>query len=69
VLAGEDVTYNARNLTGIPQVLPELHGETKLHASVIEVRGEVYMMLHDFQELNEIKVSISVNLVYQVACY
>lgn len=53
---GEDVTYNARNLTGIPQVLPELHGDINLHASVVEVRGEVYMTLHDFQELNAIKI-------------
>lgn len=63
------MTYNARNLSGIPQVLPELHGETNLHASVIEVRGEVYMTLHDFQELNEIKVSKLVNLVYQLTRY
>ena len=50
------MTYNARNLTGMPQVLPELHGDTNLHASVVEVRGEVYMTLLDFQELNAIKV-------------
>lgn len=56
VMAGEDVTYNARNLTGIPQVLPELHGDINLHASVVEVRGEVYMTLLDFQELNGMKV-------------
>lgn len=67
MVVGEDVTYNARNLKGIPQVLPELHEETNLHASVIEVRGEVFMTLYDFQELNEIKVSNSVNLVYQLA--
>lgn len=53
------MTFNARNLSGIPEVIPELHGETNLHASSIEVRGEVYMTLHDFQEFNENKVIIN----------
>jgi NAD-dependent DNA ligase len=69
VMAGEDVTYNARNLTGIPQVLPELHGDTNLHASVVEVRGEVYMTLHDFQELNAVKVINPVTWALSVSAF
>ncbi|XP_024361736.1 uncharacterized protein [Physcomitrium patens] len=53
---GEDVTHNARNLKGVPEVLSDHHKEINLQESVLEVRGEVYMTLLDFQELNDMKV-------------
>lgn len=43
---GEDVTANVRTITGIPHRLPK--GSPK----VLEVRGEVYMPITAFEELN-----------------
>ncbi|GLS41404.1 DNA ligase [Mesorhizobium tianshanense] len=43
---GEDVTANARTIAEIPNVL------TEDFPKVLEVRGEVYMRLADFAELN-----------------
>lgn len=56
MISGEDVTHNARNLKGVPEVLSDHHKEINLQESVLEVRGEVYMTLLDFQELNDMKV-------------
>lgn len=44
---GEDVTANARTIKAIPL---KLHGRVP---SVIEVRGEVYMDVKDFEKMNE----------------
>jgi DNA ligase (NAD+) len=44
---GEDVTHNIRTIASVPQELGE--GSPPL----IEVRGEVYMRLPDFQQTNE----------------
>ena len=43
---GEDVTHNLRTISQIPQKLDEA-------PSLLEVRGEIYMRLPDFQALNE----------------
>ncbi|BBN00442.1 DNA ligase (NAD+) [Marchantia polymorpha subsp. ruderalis] len=49
---GEDVTLNAQNVSNIPQVLPGSHSSF----STIEVRGEIYMPLKQFEEINSSKV-------------
>jgi DNA ligase (NAD+) len=45
---GEDVTHNLRTIASIPQRL-----KIDLPPPLLEVRGEVYMSLPDFQALNE----------------
>ncbi len=45
-LIGEDVTHNLRTIATIPQRLEDA-------PPLVEVRGEVYMSLPDFAELNE----------------
>lgn len=47
-VTGEDVTLNAKTL---PQIPTELAGEN--HPEQIEIRGEVYFALDDFEKLNE----------------
>lgn len=44
---GEDVTHNVRTIADIPQ---QLSGD---HPPVLEVRGEVYMRLSAFEQLNQ----------------
>ncbi len=56
LMAGEDVTKNAWNVMGIPHNIPEYNPMSGTPLSVLEVRGEVYMTLEDFQELNAAKV-------------
>ncbi|MEB3049740.1 NAD-dependent DNA ligase LigA [Mycolicibacter sp. MYC123] len=47
---GEDVTLNARTITGIPEFL---NADTEFPVpAVLEVRGEVYYRLEDFAALN-----------------
>ena len=47
---GEDVTLNARTITGIPEFL---NADTEFPVpAVLEVRGEVYFRLEDFEVLN-----------------
>jgi DNA ligase (NAD+) len=43
---GEDVTHNLRTIASIPQ-------RVERAPALVEVRGEVYMSLHDFAALNE----------------
>ena len=53
---GEDVTHNIRTISQIPLELKILDPEALVHPvipKVLEVRGEVYMRLADFQKLNE----------------
>ena len=47
---GEDVTANVKTITGIPHRLPEGSPE------VLEVRGEVYMSISAFEELNAAQI-------------
>ncbi len=47
-VTGEDITLNAKTMSQIPL---ELKGEN--HPEQIEIRGEVYFALDDFQKLNE----------------
>lgn len=46
-LQGEDVTHNIRTLRSVPL---ELRGD---FPSVLEVRGEVFINIHDFEQLNQ----------------
>src|SRR3954467_7928195 len=46
---GEDVTHNIRTIASVPQVL----AGTPDPPALVEVRGEVYMSLSDFQRANE----------------
>ncbi|HEX2505482.1 MAG TPA: NAD-dependent DNA ligase LigA [Gaiellaceae bacterium] len=48
---GEDVTVNLRTVRSIPLRMQALDGEAP--PPVIEVRGEIYLPLSGFQELNE----------------
>ena len=53
---GEDVTHNIRTISQIPLELKILDPGALAHPTipkVLEVRGEVYMRLDDFQKLNE----------------
>ena len=47
-VTGEDITLNARTL---PQIPERLSGSS--HPEQIEIRGEVYFALEDFEKLNE----------------
>ncbi|HEY3437805.1 MAG TPA: NAD-dependent DNA ligase LigA [Actinotalea sp.] len=49
---GEDVTLNVRTIEGVPQVLA---GDD--HPELIEVRGEVFLPVEGFRELNEAQVA------------
>lgn len=49
---GEDVTANVKTIAGIPHRLP------KGCPSVLEVRGEVYMSISAFEELNAAQVEL-----------
>ncbi len=53
---GEDITENARFIQGIPQRLTPVSGGSNI--SVLEVRCEVYLMLKDFERLNEEKEAL-----------
>lgn len=44
---GEDITENVRTISDVPQSLPDDVPD------ILEVRGEIYMSLADFQELNK----------------
>ncbi|QEC50269.1 NAD-dependent DNA ligase LigA [Baekduia soli] len=48
---GEDVTHNLRTIPSIPARIAVADGEDP--PALLEVRGEVYMSLPDFQALNE----------------
>ena len=53
---GEDVTHNIRTISQIPLELKLIDSDVLTYPSiprVLEVRGEVYMRLDDFQKLNE----------------
>jgi DNA ligase (NAD+) len=47
---GEDVTLNARTITDVPERL--VHSDQYPVPAVLEVRGEVYFRVADFEELN-----------------
>ncbi|WP_197501904.1 NAD-dependent DNA ligase LigA [Mycobacterium sp. 1164985.4] len=47
---GEDVTLNARTIAGIPEKLR--HSDEFPQPKVLEVRGEVFFRVADFEELN-----------------
>src|SRR5207253_7035405 len=47
---GEDVTHNLRTIATIPQTIEGA-------PALLEVRGEVYMSLQDFADLNERRAS------------
>jgi DNA ligase (NAD+) len=51
---GEDVTLNVRTIATIPQVLG---GDPRTHPELIEVRGEVFLPVREFAELNEAQVA------------
>lgn len=46
---GEDVTLNVRTISSVPA---ELGGDPKLHPSLVEIRGEVFMAVEHFNALN-----------------
>ncbi len=50
---GEDVTQNALRVTGIPR---RLHGTG--HPELVEVRGEVYIPVAEFDALNELQARL-----------
>ncbi|WP_035833404.1 NAD-dependent DNA ligase LigA [Jonesia quinghaiensis] len=47
---GEDVTLNVRTISSIPN---RLAGDPATHPRLIEIRGEVFMKVSDFSDLNE----------------
>lgn len=47
---GEDVTLNVQTIRSIPQ---RLGGDPAFHPQVVEIRGEVFMKVADFADLNE----------------
>jgi len=51
---GEDVTLNVRTIAGIPATLG---GDPATHPELIEVRGEVFMLVEQFAALNEAQVA------------
>ncbi|WP_307844245.1 NAD-dependent DNA ligase LigA [Sanguibacter suaedae] len=51
---GEDVTLNVRTIESVPQVLG---GDPATHPDLIEVRGEVFMLVDEFAALNESQVA------------
>lgn len=50
-LTGEDVTHNLRTVRSVPLKLRKIRN--KPFPRILEVRGEVYMNLKDFKELND----------------
>jgi DNA ligase (NAD+) len=50
---GEDVTHNIRTISQVPQRLDFAAAGLDHTPPLLEVRGEVYMSLRDFEELNE----------------
>jgi len=46
---GEDVTLNVRTIRSIPQ---HLAGDSSRHPRLVEIRGEVFMQVADFEALN-----------------
>lgn len=51
---GEDVTLNVRTIGSIPKVLA---GDPATHPELIEVRGEVFMLVSEFDALNASQVA------------
>jgi len=51
---GEDVTLNVRTIEGVPHVLA---GDPATHPEQIEIRGEVFLPVAAFAELNESQVA------------
>lgn len=51
---GEDVTLNVRTIESIPKVLA---GDPATHPELIEVRGEVFMLVSEFGALNAAQVA------------
>ena len=51
-LVGEDITANVRTINTIPLAIPVKGGAVEVPAT-IEVRGEVYMRIADFEAFNE----------------
>ena len=51
---GEDVTLNVRTIASIPATLG---GDPATHPELIEVRGEVFMLVDQFAALNEAQVA------------
>lgn len=51
---GEDVTLNVRTIAGIPDVLA---GDPATHPEQIEVRGEVFLPVEAFEQLNAAQVA------------
>lgn len=51
---GEDVTLNARTIATIPQ---QLAGDADQHPDLLEVRGEVFIPVVEFRDLNEAQVA------------
>jgi len=51
-VVGEDVTANVRTVKSVPLSIPVRPGDAPLLPS-IEVRGEIYMRIADFEALNE----------------
>ncbi|GAA2244621.1 NAD-dependent DNA ligase LigA [Rarobacter faecitabidus] len=52
-VTGEDVTLNARTISAIPQVLA---GDPDDHPALVEIRGEVFIPVAQFAELNAAQV-------------
>ena len=50
---GEDVSHNLRTIGQVPQRLDFSRAGMEQPPPLLEVRGEVYMSLHDFEQLNE----------------
>jgi DNA ligase (NAD+) len=51
---GEDVTLNVRTISTIPE---RLAGDPATHPALIEIRGEVFLPVEAFRELNEAQVA------------
>lgn len=51
---GEDVTLNVRTIAGVPVALA---GDPATHPELIEVRGEVFMLVDQFADLNAAQVA------------
>ncbi len=58
-LVGENVTANVMTIKGVPKVLNRIGDMPE----VIEVRGEVYMKISDFEELNRRQAELAAEVV------